>query len=613
MFKQTEPPLNFVNAEISDVVRSVLGDSLNRQFVIDPQVQGTVTFQSSNPIAEEAVLPALETILSVHNVALVNNNGVFNVLPTTEARRSGAQLRFNNRAGVGEPGFALQIVPLKFVTAQEMRDLLEPLAPPESIVRVDQNRNFLILAGTKNEIDTLVNTIDVFDVDMLEGMSFALFRVEQVEVNTLAQEIQDIFRSANAPIAELVELMPIPRLSSILVVSPQPDYLRQVQQWITRLDRREVGAGRKIYFYELQNAKAEDIAETLNSVLGFESTNTAEDTAAPLVDANGEQRFSQSDTSLLGGGEARVVAEPQRNALIILANAAEYDLIESVILQMDSAPEQVFIEGIVAEVVLTDALKYGVQWAFNDGNNSWTLSDIASGAVASQFPGFAYAYVVPDKQIALNALSSITDVNIISSPKIMTLNNETAVLQVGDQVPVATQSAVSVVDPGAPIVNSLQFRDTGVILEVTPRINKSGVVIIEITQEVSSVAETTTSGIDSPTIQQAKITSTIAVQDGQTIAIGGVIRETQSKSKSGVPGLSRVPILGIPFRSTDKNARRSELLIFLTPRIVRNMDDVQALNDYLRTEMPNIANMREEMSYVNRLRDTSMKLKGMSR
>jgi general secretion pathway protein D len=187
--------------------------------------------------------------------------------------------------------------------------------------------------------------------------------------------------------------------------------------------------------------------------------------------------------------------------------------------------------------------------------------------------------------VALNLLTEITDVRVISSPQLMVLDNQTARLQVGDQVPIATQSAVSISDPDAPIVNSIQFRDTGVILEVTPRVNASGLVVLDVFQEVSDVIATTTSDIDSPTIQQRSIESTVAVQSGDTVALGGLIRDRDEDSVTGVPLLSSIPVLGNLFKTTQTQTRRTELLVLITPRVVRDRREALEVTDELRRRL----------------------------
>ncbi len=247
-------------------------------------------------------------------------------------------------------------------------------------------------------------------------------------------------------------------------------------------------------------------------------------------------------------------------------------------------PLQVLIEATIAEVTLNDELRYGVQWFIRDLEGvDLTLSQVAEGALAQAFPGFSAIFSSgADPRVVLNALASVTDVNVISSPQLMVLDNQTALIQVGDQVPIAIQQAVSVGDPDAPIVNSIEFRDTGVILTVTPRVNASGLVTMEIQQEVSDVAATTTSGIDSPTIQQRRIESTIAVQSGATVVLGGLIRDRQQVTKTGVPLLQNIPFIGALFRDTASVGGRTEILVLITPRVVRTHQEARDVTEELK-------------------------------
>ncbi len=589
--------LNFVDAEIKDVMRAVLGETLNMNYVLDPEVRGRVTLKSNNPIPKEAVLFAVEGALQLNEVALVEDNGVFQVMPMQKARSRMTSLKpYIPPRGKSE-GYSVRVVPLQFTTAQAMEEVLRPLAPQNGILRVDHDRNLFLIAGTQSELDAMLDTIDVFDVDWLSSMSFAILRPDNVDAKTLANELGFVFEDRESPISGLVKLIPIPRINSILVMSKQPYYISQIQEWAIRLDRSADLQKRRIYIYRVQHSRAEDLAGSLGDLLGaggegfFASgsvtqTISATTPGSSTIDATRPATVPTAGrNSAAPDGGLRIVADDKNNALMILATPHEYKLIETVLDQLDVAPDQVLIEASIAEVALNDDLAYGVQWFFQKNDSTFTFSDAASGAIASAFPGFSYTYLLDDREIVLNALASVTDVQILSSPKLMVVNNQTASLQVGDQVPIATQSAVSISDPDAPIVNNIEFRDTGVILEVTPRINKSGTVLLDVSQEVSDVADTVTSGIDSPTIQQRKISSTVVVQDGETVALGGLIRDTESVSESGVPLLKDIPAVGELFKSNDNSSRRTELLIFITPRIASNVEETRAITDYLRNEL----------------------------
>jgi general secretion pathway protein D len=297
----------------------------------------------------------------------------------------------------------------------------------------------------------------------------------------------------------------------------------------------------------------------------------------------------------------RLVADPGSNTVVVQTTRLDWPRIEAALRRLDQVPLQVLIEATIAEVTLNDRLRFGLQVAVRSGNfavnftpdRSRSASFVASepgngraGRLDDTLLGLLGGYLsVPDARVLLDALSSITTVNVISSPQLMVLSNQTATLQVGDQVPIATQSALPVESFGGRIVNSIQLRDTGVILRVTPRVNSSGLIGMDIEQEVSDVVPTESSGIDSPTIRQRRVQSTVAVQSGETVALGGLIRRGNNRTRSGLPGLRDVPVLGQLIGSTDTAETRTELLVLLTPRIVRSSEEARSLTAELRARL----------------------------
>jgi general secretion pathway protein D len=580
--------LSFVDTEISAVVAAVLGDALNVPYSVDPQIQGTMSLQATRPLSAEELLASLESALRVHGAALVPSAGGFSVVTLTDATRRISSLRISR----SEPGFGVYIVPLQYVSAEAMEETLQPFAPDGGILRVDRARNLLLLAGTSQEIATLLNVIQVFDVDWLAGMSFALYPLEYVDAKTVASELEAVF-AQESPIDGVVRFVPLERLNSLLIVTPRPQYLEQVEAWIERLDLGAATPGRRIYVYDVQNGKADDLSDSLNDILSLDTGfSTGAGTAESLVsdelpqDSGGpEVAREQGEGQALDAGALRIVPSAENNSLLILASPSEFAVIEAALKRLDVLPIQVLIEASIAEVTLNNDLRFGIQWAYEGGDGPIVLSESPTGSINPQFPGFSYLVTDrPGIRAVLNAIESLTDVRVLSSPKLMVLNNREAQLSIGDQVPIVTQSAVAVVDPDAPIVNAVEFRDTGVILRVTPRANKSGRIILEIAQEVSDVAATTTSGIDSPTIQQRKIESTVAVRNGETIALGGLIREFDSRTRSGVPFLQRIPGLGSLFGSTDNSNRRTELIVLLTPRVIRSDQEAVDVMNELREQ-----------------------------
>lgn len=614
-----EITLNFVNADIADVMRSVLGDFLEINYVIGPDVRGNVTIQTSRPVTRDAVLPVVEQALQLSGFALIRDQQIYRVVPLSEAPRE-ARLSYAGTQGASAaPGFGIEIVPVRYVNATEIQRLLEPLIPPQGSLRVDTTRNLLFVGGSHNERAMMLDNIAMFDVDWLTGMSFALYYPRYTASATLHRELEQVLGGDQSPIANVVKLVPIERLNAVLAISPQSRYLDRIEQWVRRLDKPSQELSRHLFVYHVQNGRAADLAKSLTSVLGADAGNTQDrgnrqaatfypaNNAGDYPDADPASQFaeqahfgsegftSQRSVSVSGIGPVSVTADDNNNALLILASQAAWQSIETALRHLDAAPLQVLLEAAIAEVTLTNDLRYGVQYFFQSSRHQGVLTNSNSINIAPAVPGFSYMFSDGnDIRIVLDALSAITNVDVISSPEVLVLNNQTALLQVGDQVPVATQQSVSVTDPNAPIVNSIQYYDTGVILKVTPRVNRGGMVMMDISQEVSDVSPTDTSTLNSPTIQQRKISSTVAVRDGETIALGGLIKDNRTRSRSGIPILQNVPVVGNLFRATGNEHTKTELMVLITPRVIDNLERARSVTEELRHKLPAVQPLFEK-------------------
>jgi general secretion pathway protein D len=251
----------------------------------------------------------------------------------------------------------------------------------------------------------------------------------------------------------------------------------------------------------------------------------------------------------------------------------------------DVMPTQVQIEVTIAEVTLNDQLKFGVRWFLQNNGSSVTFTDAISGSVRSVFPGFSYALSLANVTAAINALNQVTDVNVISSPSLTVMDHKTAVLQIGDEVPITTGTAVSTIAAGAPIVSSVSYKDTGVILAMTPRINASGRILLDLEQEVSTVVPTTSSGIDSPTIRQRRIRTSVVVNNGEALALGGLIQNNQTLGRTQIPIVGDIPLIGNAFKSKDNQLNKTELIIVITPHLMRNLSEARMVTDDYRREL----------------------------
>lgn len=639
---KTEPrpgdvSLNFPGVDVHDLAQAILGDLLKASYKIDPNVSGPVTLVTDHPVARGEILNLFEDALRASNMALIRRGGAYVIAPFGAAKGQAPIVT------AGEPGFGSETVELRFIAASELKRLLDPLAP-DTLSVTDPARNIITITGATGQRQSMRELIAQFDVDWLKGMSFALYVPHHTDSRILTPEIDKLLNGPGSPSAGLVRLIAMEKINGVLAISAQPQYLEDVKRWIEVLDREGESNERRLFVYRVQNGRSSDLATVLNSAFGggggggrlgsgagagaatgvgsappsassgFDVETPPAPTPAPgsAVGAAplGAQKSSSPGSNLLA---ATITSDETNNAVLAYATPREYAVIEDALRQLDIAPVQVLIEAAVTEVTLTHDLQYGVQWNFQSGRNHYglvpntgTVTSPSSGIdptttslvtaianAAQSTPGFNYLYSNHASITAtLNALSGLTTINVLSAPKMLVLNNHTASLEVGDQVPVVTASSTSTLTSNAPQVNSVDYRDTGVILKVTPRVNSGGLVLLDIAQEVSDVTSTSTSTINSPTIEQRKFATSIAIQDGETIALGGLIKNTSNKGRSGLPFLSSIPVLGALAGKDANSEQRTELLILLTPRVVRSTADAEAVTDELRRKIEAIAPLK---------------------
>lgn len=608
--------LNFESADVRDIAKTILAEILKESYIVDPKVGGTITFRTTRPLAKEALLPTLETVLRLNGVVMIKENGIFKIMPAATAKGSLSP----RLAGSAIPGFSLQVVPLKYAGAKEMAKILENIAVDPAAIKIDEIRNLLIIAGTQNEIQHMLDTVEMFDVDWLSGMSIGLFILQSADVKSVDAEIAKILgdKSLN-PLAGALRIIPIERLNGFVIISPQPHYLDQAKLWLDRLDRAGGTGGSRLYVYRVQNGKAEHIAELLNQTFATTkspqapSTRATSPSVAPGLVGTTIGSGNTSGTSGFGSNlgaqpnrsgvsapavgstlaiaddsgstisEVRVVADKENNTLLILANAAGYEKIEAALKKLDSPSRQVLIEVMIAEVTLTNELSWGIEWLFTNGSRRSGKLDLGATGLSQITPGLSYALTDATGGIkaVLNALATDNKVNVLSSPHIMVADNQTAKIQVGDSVPVQGQSTTT----NTGVVTSVQYLDTGVILSVTPRINSSGLVNLDITQEFSIPGPVNAALANSPTVSKRSAKTQVTVQSGETMVLGGLISEKSTNGSGGLPFLSAIPVLGGLFGTTDRTNTKTELIVLITPRVAHNVGQAKAISDELQRKM----------------------------
>lgn len=615
--------LNFQDTDIREFVQIVLNDVLNENYVIDESVSGTVTINSVKPVDTETALALLEDILAMHGAAIVRKNGLYHIVPENQVAGNLTPALTKQISD----GYAVRIIPLQFIAAGEMQKILEPFMAEGANVRIDRKRNLVFISGTGQEIATVQDTIAIFDVDWLRGMSVGLYPLDYVAPKTMKTELEMVLNAMDGegegdPLGGLVRVVAMERLQSILLVSSTPAALREAEVWLYRLDRLGQTVDKRLFVYHVQNAKAKELGNTLRHIFNMshrsdaaEDSQTGTDPAGTFnvrsgIDPAGSQiqvpaqpglpepvGAGNEGLALPSGQTVDIIADDARNALVILATPRDYTMVLAALTKLDIVPRQVLIEASILEVNLKDELGYGVEWFFKNNFERGNVVggrgalDLGESGITTLTPSFSYAVLdnADQARIALNALEQETQVNVLSSPSLMVLDNQTAYINVGDEIPVPSRQSSSNINPDSPTVNEIQFRQTGITLSVTPRVNSGGLVTMEISQEVSNAVSTTSSDIDAPTIQQRQVESTVAVHSGETLVLGGLIQETTSNAESGIPLLRRIPLVGKLFGETKEEKRRTELLVLITPRVVGDRDEARKITEEFRQKLNNIA------------------------
>jgi len=626
-----EASLNFEALDVREVAKVILADYLHASYTVHPQVTGTVTFRTVRPIPISDLLPTLEMLLRQNNAAVVREGEIYKVLPISAVRGSVSP----SLGGVNRPlpmGYSIVVIPLKFVGVREMVKLLQPFTADNTVIP-DETRNLVIVAGGQRELQHVVDAVELFDVDWLAGYSVGLFPVKTADVKALTQDLDKVFGpQAQSPLAGIVRVIPIERVNSLLVVTTQPKYLEMARTWIERIDQvGGTGGGTRLFVYTVRNGKAENLAGLVSDLFSPRRGSTPSATLAPgarpaevrsVPYSQLQQGMAQQPaagaaaaaaaqgaaTLLLPGGvgttgsEVRVIADKDTNSLLILATPGDYEVVENALRRLDVMRRQVLVEVYLAEVELKDDLSLGIEWFLKTRNN--TTGQLNLGGLPPGGPVITPTNTVPittpvlqlvnysadQVRAVLNTLGEDGRAKTLASPQIMVLDNEKAEVKVGKRISVQTQTQTGV-STGTGVLNSFQYLETGVLLDVTPRVNSGGMVTLDIEQEVSAPSSTPTTTNPNPDITTRNAKTSVAVASGESIALAGLIQETLTTSSSGVPLISKIPVLGSLFGSQSFHRDRTELVLIVTPKIVSNPIQAREVTDELRAKMPALENL----------------------
>ena len=649
--------LNLEGADIRQVAHVILGDVLKVNYVVDPRVQGSITLRTSSPVPKDALIATLDTALRMNGAALVHDpqENLYKIVPLAAAIKGSVAPEI---AGANVPlqaGFSIVVVPLKFMGAAEMAKILQPLTPDGGVIRVDPVRNLLILAGSQGELRHMIDTVDMFDVDWMAGMSVGIYKLANMDVKSAEPAVDKLFGpKADSPLAGLVRVIPLEQLNAFMVVTAQPAYLDKAKTWIHRIDQAGYG-GTQLFVYPVKNGDAAQLAKVLSAIYSkggaaqsteasvapglsgtslMSSPSTATSSASTsLLGSTGSTSMPTSTTAGLGSGLSlpttqqtqaaqggivsggdqsvtlkseggvKIIADKDNNSLLILATAQEFEKIEAALRKLDTSPRQVLIQVTIAQITLNNNLQYGLEWFFS--NNGGTVNGqlvtnlgTSGGSIPSTPTSLSNGFSIyklgsaGDIRALFSALEVDSDLKILSTPQLMVTDNQTAQIQIGDQVP--TLGNTQTTSTGT--ITSVNYISTGVQLTVTPRINAGGLVSMDISQAVSTPSATTTSQINSPTVSQRSIVTHVAVQSGKTLVLGGLMQDQDGGGNTGLPYLSRLPVLGALFGAQSQSKVRNELVVLITPRVINNPEEA---SDITREYRNRVDELKKEVQGIS--------------
>ncbi|MDR7135165.1 general secretion pathway protein D [Lysobacter niastensis] len=624
-----EATFNFEGESLHAVVKAILGDMLGQNYVIAPGVQGTVTLATPKPVSPADALSLLEMVLGWNNARLVYSGGRYNIVAADQALVGTVAPRTGPASNAR--GFEVRTVPLRYVSATEMEKILKPYARPNAIVGTDNARNVITVGGSKAELENYLRTIEIFDVDWLSGMSVGVFPLQSGKASTVVTDLEKVFgEQSKSPVAGMFRFMPLEGANAVLVITPQASYLDSIQQWLDRID--SAGGAMQLFSYELKYIKARELAERLSDVFGsgrrssggtagapslmpgLESVELQDNTGGGSTATIGNQGTDYGGNGTSGGmgegtlslpadqgGDASVTfdvdgdrvgvsAVEETNSIIVRSSPAAWKSIRDVIERLDVMPMQVHIEAQVVEVQLQGDLRYGVNWYFERavtdaglpsavGRDTWsTLAGSILPATGNP-AGLSWTFLGRNAAAVISALDAVTDLQLLQTPSVVVRNNAEATLNVGSRIPISSVT-VNPSTAAETTYSQVQYLDTGTILKVRPRVAKDGMVFLDIVQEVSTPGPPASADPNGNVrIDTRKLKTEAAVQSGDTVLLAGLISDGAERGSSGFPGLSRIPVIGGLFGTQRSRQSRNEVIILITPTIVRNPQEARDLTD----------------------------------
>jgi general secretion pathway protein D len=583
---------------LSDFIIYALGETLKVPFVTDQKVmenKESITFSMPQAMPPDKALEIILGLFERYNLYVEEKAGALYILQKPPEPKQPFDIRIGGEVPES-PAQILQVVPLKHIRATETAPLIGDLYRAAAVqVRIPQRvENVILLYGQASQVKQVMEFIEIFDVPYIQGKKKAILRLTYWQIDDFIKQISQILEGMGLSITKSskepgILLIPIKALGSLLVIAPDDKSLNYILEWKERLDTPEAaGSQERPFTYVPRYSLASDLVKSIKILYGImPAPTTPAVPGAPTTPGvpgtpTTPARVPAEQPSFAAISGLKISADDSRNIVMIVSTPEAYKNILSHLKELDIPPRQVLIEATVAEFTLTDELQYGLQWMLQGSMkgkfNLQTVFGVPSG------PGLVYQFVTNSKNFntLINTFASQNKVNILSTPRLLVLDNQEATIQVGTDIPILTGEAV--VPAGSAILSSYTYRHTGVMLRVKPTINSEGLLTLNISQEVSDMG-TNPPGINSPTVLTRTINTTVVAAHGESIALGGLISDTTGRVVNKIPLIGDIPIIGPLFRTTSREKKKTELLVLLTPTILTSVDEAARVTRDLKREL----------------------------
>ncbi|MDI6889844.1 MAG: type II secretion system secretin GspD [Thermodesulfovibrionales bacterium] len=579
--------LNVEDMPLSDFIIYALGETLKITFVIDEPVKNMktpITFRMTQEMPAERVLENVIGLLEKNDLIVEEKAGALFITKSRLQPKRPMDIRIG-RDVPESPAEVLQVVPLRYIRPSDIDSIIKEVYKTGINLRIYPKGNALLLSGPATDVKEIVEFIGLFDVPYIQNKSLSMLKLTYWQTDEFINQLSTIleglgFTVARSPRDPGILFIPIKFLNNLIVVAPDEESLKYVLDWYRKLDTAEsAGTEEKAFTYTPKYSRASDLVDALRNLYMV-----APPPAAPVQPPTAQRPSPQQPTLTISG--LKISADDKRNLILILTTPAQYRSILSYLERLDVPPRQVLIEATIAELTLKEDLKYGLEWYIKNKmvEGKYTLQTLGQLGLTTA-TGLTYQFISDTEKFKalINAFAKEDRINILSSPRLVVLDNEEATIQIGTEVPIVTGevSAPDITTGKPSIMRNIQYRTTGVILRVKPTINTEGLLTLNISQEVSEAQTNIASGIDSPMILLRRINTMVVAATAQSIILGGIMSETTSETENKVPLLGDIPVLGHLFKTTSRGKQKTELIILLTPSILTNIDDaVRVTNEF---------------------------------